>query len=209
MCGVREHGRAAVAFSGGRNVGRFFSALSRESVPWHLVHLFQVDERVAPEGSAHRNMELIHRHFLSEAPLPVENVHPMPVEMDDLALGAARYADELVRCCGVPPVLDLVHLGLGDDGHTASLVPGDPVVEVWDRDVAITRPYRGHRRMTLTFPVLSRAWNLLWVVEGTSKRAVVLRLVDADPDIPAGRVVQTRALLLADADAASGLPGDA
>ncbi len=207
--GVREHGRAAVAFSGGRSVGRFFSALSQESVPWRLVHLFQVDERVAPEGSAHRNMERIHKHLLSGAPLPVENVHPMPVDTDDLALGAERYADELVRCCGAPPVLDLVHLGLGEDGHTASLVPGDPVLEMWDQDVAVTRPYGGYRRMTLTYPILNRARNLLWIVEGTSKRAPVVRLVNADPHIPAGRVAQAQALLVADAQAASGLPGDA
>ncbi len=202
---VRERGRATVAFSGGRNAGRFFLALSRESVPWDLVEVFQVDERVAPEGSAHRNIELIHTHLLSEAPLSMENVHPMPVEMDDLAVGTERYADELFRRCGAPPVLDLVHLGLGEDGHTASLVPGDPVLDVRDRDVAITHPYRGYRRMTLTFPVLNRARNLLWVVEGTSKRAAVLQLVDAAPGIPAGRVAQAQALLVVDADAASRL----
>jgi 6-phosphogluconolactonase/glucosamine-6-phosphate isomerase/deaminase len=117
-------------------------------------------------------------------------MYAMPVEGPDLAVAAARYAEEL------PGVLDVVHLGLGDDGHTASLVPGDPVLEVVDRPVEITETYRGHRRMTLTFPALEQAASIVWIVAGTDKAPMVERLLAADPAIPAGRVPHQRAVLI-------------
>ena len=116
----------------------------------------------------------------------------MPVGDADLDAAAARYAATL------PRTFDLVHLGLGDDGHTASLVPGDPVLDVADRDVAVTQPYAGHRRMTLTYPVLDRADEVLWLVAGAAKTEPLARLRAGDAEIPAGRVRAPRQVLLAD-----------
>ena len=99
-------------------------------------------------------------------------------------------------------MLDLVHLGLGADGHTASLVPGDPVLDVKDRDVALTGIYRGARRMTLTYPIINRSRRILWVVTGSEKMEMLLRLRNMDATIPAGRIRQDRAVVLADRSAA-------
>ena len=123
----------------------------------------------------------------------------MPVTEPEVESAAAAYAGEL------PERLDLVHLGLGDDGHTASLVPGDRVLGVTDRDVALTGEYMGRRRMTLTYPVLDRAREILWLVTGEDKADVVRLLRDHDGSIPAGRVSAERALLLADEAAARSL----
>jgi 6-phosphogluconolactonase len=130
----------------------------------------------------------------------------MPVESPDLEAAAEQYARTLRSIAGSPPVLDLIHLGLGPDGHTASLVPGDPVLEVVQADVGVTNPYLGRRRMTLTYPTINRARRLLWLVTGSEKTAMLARLRGGDPSIPAGRVRQERALVLADR-AAAGEPG--
>ena len=126
----------------------------------------------------------------------------MPVDAADLDEAAVRYAQTLVDIAGSPPVLDLVHLGLGTDGHTASLVPGDPVLDVTDADVAITGSYQGRQRMTLTYPILNRARRVLWVITGEDKAAMLVRLLRRDPTIPAGRVRQDHAVVLADQAAA-------
>jgi 6-phosphogluconolactonase len=126
----------------------------------------------------------------------------MPVEFPDVAVAAARYGATLREVAGSPPVLDLVHLGLGPDGHTASLVPGDPVLDVTGADVAVTGVYQGRRRMTLTYPALDRARRILWLVTGGEKASVLARLRKRDPGIPAGRVRQENALVLADRAAA-------
>ena len=200
---VAERGRFVLAVSGGSTPGRMLRELSAEpGLPWQEVHLFQVDERVAPAGHPDRNLTQLRESLLVRVPLPPEQVHPMPVEDTDLEAAAARYAGELDAAAGAPPVVDLVHLGLGDDGHTASLVPGDPVLEVTGADVALTRPYAGRRRMTLTFPALDRARLLLWLLTGAAKAPTLRRLRAGDPSIPAGRVRRDAALVLADAAAA-------
>jgi 6-phosphogluconolactonase len=196
-------GLFACAVSGGSTPSRMLRALAAApDVPWDAIHLFQVDERVAPAGDPARNLTGLRESLLQRAPLPEEQLHAMPVEADDLASAAARYAGELARVAGRPPVLDLVHLGLGDDGHTASLVPGDPLLETSDADVGLSEPYRGHRRMTLTFPALNRARRILWLLTGTSKMEVLGRLLRGDSTIPAGRVRRDGAWILADRAAA-------
>jgi 6-phosphogluconolactonase len=198
---VAARGRFVIAVSGGRTPWHMLRALAGEDVPWAAVHLVQVDERIAPAGDPDRNLTHLRESLLPHAPLAEEHLHAMPVEEADAEAAARRYARTLARVAGTPPVLDLAHLGLGPDGHTASLVPGDPVVQVVDRDVAVTAAYEGRRRMTLTFRVLDRARLVLWLVTGADKAAVLPRLLAADPSIPAGRVRQERALLLADRSA--------
>lgn len=189
---VSERGRFMFAVSGGKTPWAMFAELTRQDMPWADVELFQVDERVAPDGDPDRNLTHL-REAIGDAPA---RVHPMPVDDPDLDAAAAAYATVL------PQRFDLVHLGLGPDGHTASLVPGDPVLKVTDALVALTQPYQGHRRMTLTYPGLTRADQLLWLVTGSDKRDALARLLAGDESIPAGRVLASRSLILADADAA-------
>jgi len=195
-------GRFVMAVSGGHTPWAMLRALAGEDVPWKSVHVMQVDERVAPAGDPDRNLTHLKESLLSHAPLPPDQIHAMPVEAADLDAAAAAYARTLEQVAGSPPVLDIAHLGMGPDGHTASLVPGDPVLSVTDRDVALTGVYMGRRRMTLTFPVLDRARRILWLVTGSDKAPMFPRLTTGDPSIPAGRVRSDSALVLADPAAA-------
>jgi 6-phosphogluconolactonase len=189
---VVARGRFTFAVSGGRTPWAMFDALRAEYMPWAEVELFQVDERVAPEGDPDRNLTHL-RESIGDAPA---QVHPMPVNYPDLDAAAADYAAVL------PQRFDLVHLGLGPDGHTASLVPGDPVLEVTDKLVGVTQLYQGHQRMTLTYRALARADQLLWLVAGADKRDAMAKLLAGDESIPAGRVRATRSLIMADESAA-------
>jgi 6-phosphogluconolactonase len=199
---VAARGRFVMAVSGGHTPWVMLRALAEQEVPWASMHIFQVDERVAPEGHADRNLTHLRASLLEHAPLPAGQIYAMPVEIPDLQTAAAKYAAELERIAGAPPVLDLVHLGLGPDGHTASLVPGDPVLDVTDRDVAVTGVYQGRNRLTLTYPVINRARVILWLVTGREKVPMYKRLQSADQSIPAGRVRRNNAVLLADSAAA-------
>jgi len=198
-------GRFALAVSGGHTPWIMLRALASEDVPWASVHVFQVDERVAPEGDPDRNLTHLRESLLQRAPLRPEQIHAMPVESHDLEAAPLEYAEVLRAISGSPPVLDLVHLGLGPDGHTASLVPGDAVLNVADADVALTGIYQGRRRMTLTYPVINRARRILWVVTGSEKAEALHRLSEGDTSIPAGRVSREQALVLVDRTAAGDL----
>jgi len=176
--------------------------LATRELPWDRTAVFQVDERIAPAGSPDRNLTHLHESLLAHAPLPPEHIYAMPVEATDMDAAVRDYARILEGIAGTPPVLDLAHLGLGADGHTASLVPDDPVLTVTDRDVALTNVYMGRRRMTLTYPMLDRSRRILWVVTGAEKVTMLPRLLAADPSIPAGRVRQEHASVLADRAAA-------
>lgn len=189
---VANSDRFTFAVSGGRTPWAMFAALSRR-MPWEKVTIFQVDERVAPEDDPDRNLTQLKGAL---PPGGAADVRPMPVWADDLEAAAELYAEAL------PDQLDLVHLGLGPDGHTASLVPGDPVLAVHDRDVALTGAYQGRRRMTLTYPVLNRARQILWLVTGDDKVDALRRLRAGDDSIPAGWISTDNALVLADAAAA-------
>jgi 6-phosphogluconolactonase len=189
---VADHDRFTFAVSGGKTPWAMFAALYGR-MPWEKVTIFQVDERIAPEDDPDRNLTQLN-HALP--PGGAADVRPMPVWAEDLDAAAAMYADAL------PDQLDLVHLGLGPDGHTASLVPGDPVLTVQDRDVALTGTYQGHKRMTLTYPTLNRARQILWLVTGDDKVDALQRLRAGDQSIPAGWISTGSALVLADAAAA-------
>jgi 6-phosphogluconolactonase len=205
---VAQRGRFTLAVSGGATPWQMLRLLAEEDVPWKHVHLFQVDERVAAAADPERNFTHLRKSLLDHAPLPEAQLYPMPVESGDLRAAALRYARTLAAVAGSPVVLDLVHLGLGSDGHTASLLPGDPVLAVDDADVALTgTDDAGRRRMTLTFPALDRARRILWLVTGFAKRDALRRLREADRSIPAARVRQDRAQVVADSDAA-GPAGD-
>lgn len=205
---VAGHGRFVMAVSGGHTPWQVLLALAKEPVPWNEVHVAQVDERVAPAGDPDRNLTHLRESLLDHALLPPGQIHAMPVEEDDLEAAAASYARLLQQTAGSPPVLDLVHLGLGPDGHTASLVPRDPVLDVADRDVALTGVYQQRRRMTLTYPMLNRSRRVLWLVTGTEKAEMLVRLQSGDVSIPAGRVRRDEALVLADRAAAERVRSD-
>ncbi len=234
---VAARGRFVVAVSGGRTPWLMLRYLAEQALPWDRICVVQVDERVAPAGHPDRNLAHLRDSLAGYQESPaapraeppaeprpeqraelrpeppteprVESILAMPVEEVDLAAAAGRYALELERVAGSPPVLDLVHLGLGADGHTASLIPGDPVLDVDDADVAVTGVYQRRRRMTLTYPIIDRSRGVLWVVTGSEKADMLARLRAADPAIPAGRVAQGRAIVIADRAAAEGLKAGA
>jgi 6-phosphogluconolactonase len=197
---VDARGELELALSGGKTPWAMIGMLGEmEEMPWEDTHIYQVDERVAPPGDETRNLT----HLVQMLSLDHQaTLRPMPVTSRDLELSAAEYEVH------VPERLDLVHLGLGPDGHTASLVPGDSVLEVDDRRVAMTgAPYQGHRRMTLTYPALAAARQILWLVLGEDVRDAVAKLLAGDTSIPAGRVQNDNMILVADEAAAGGPAG--
>lgn len=191
-----------MAVSGGHTPWIMLRELAAMTIPWRAVHVVQVDERVAPAGHPDRNLTHL-RESLLGVPIPPEQIYAMPVESSNLENAAARYAETLAKMAGNPPVFDLVHLGLGTDGHTASLVPGDPVLQVEDVDVALAGPYQGRRRMTLTCPAINRARKILWVVTGSEKAGMCRQLITGARSIPAGHIRRDRALVVADRAAAA------
>jgi 6-phosphogluconolactonase len=200
---VAARGRFIMAVSGGKTPWIMLRALAGEEVPWRDVHVFQVDERIAPAGDPDRNLAHLSASLLEHAPLPPQQIYAMPVESPDLEAAAKQYARTLGQVAGSPPVLDLAHLGMGPDGHTASLVPGDPVLDITDADVGLTGVYMGRRRMTLAYPVLNRSRRILWLMTGSDKVAMLPRLLEGDTTIPAGRISRDQAVVLADRAAAA------
>ena len=205
VAAVDARGRYVLAVSGGRTPWVMLRELATLDLPWPAVHIVQVDERVAPDGNPDRNLTHLRESLLGRAPAPNPHIHQMPVTQPDLTLAAVQYDATLRHIAGSPPTLDLVHLGLGPDGHTASLIPGDPVLSVTDRDVAATGVYQGRQRLTLTYLMLNRARRILWVVTGADKAPMLQKLSAGDDSIPAGRIRRAGALVVADAAAAASL----
>ena len=201
---VFRQGCFILAVSGGKTPWKMLRALADEDVPWEGMHIFQVDERLAPDGHPDRNLTHLRESLLGYAPLIPERIHAMRVTENDHEAAAAGYAMTIREIAGPKAIIDLVHLGLGADGHTASLIPGDPVLGVTDKDVSLTGIYQGRRRMTLTYPVINRARKILWMITGNEKSEMLQRLLDSDLSIPASRISQEHAMVLADKDAASG-----
>jgi 6-phosphogluconolactonase len=207
---VTRNGRCLMALSGGSTPAPAFQDLaSRDELPWDRVTILQVDERLVPSDDPARNLVQQEEAFGALGamwlPLPVDELLEVADTPDADARFAAiidRFCFELVETADDPPKLDLVHLGLGDDGHTASLVPGDPLVNQMRDYVGITEPYRGHRRLSLTRPVLDRARMVVWLVSGSSKAEPLGRLLAGDMSIPAGLIRPAHSVILADSDAA-------
>lgn len=203
---IAARGRFLLAVSGGKTPWVMMGVLARARIDWTKWHLFQVDERIAPAGDPDRNLTHLQESLLAHVSLPEENLHAMPVEEPDRTASTVLYAEALERMAGHPPVLDLIHLGLGPDGHTASLVPDDAVLGVRDRDVAITASaYQGRHRMTLTYPVLDRARAILWLIDGAAKADMLPRVKRGDTALPAGRVRNPNAVAIVDREAAAKL----
>jgi len=203
---VEACGKFTMAVSGGKTPWVMLRALANEQMPWKDVHVFQVDERIAPAGDPDRNLTHLRESLLAHASIPPDQIYAMPVEAANPETAAAQYAALIESVAGSPPVFDLVHVGLGPDGHTASLVPNDSVLEVSNADVALTGGlYQNRRRMTLTFPVINRARRILWLVTGAEKVPMLKRLLAADQSIPGGRVHQEHAVILADQAATAGI----
>ena len=190
-----------LAVSGGKTPWKMLHALADEDVPWEGMHIIQVDERIAPEGHPDRNMTHLRNSLIGHCPILPERIHAMQVEENDPEAASAGYARTIREIAGSKAIIDLIHLGLGHDGHTASLIPGDPVLNVTDRDVAVTGIYQGRHRLTLTYPVINRARKILWLVTGSEKSEMLQRLLHSDLSIPAGHVSHKNAMVLADKDA--------
>jgi len=193
---IAERGRFNFAVSGGKTPWKTLELLSDGGMDWSRTSLFQVDERIAPTGSLERNLT----HLVLSLPLICQAaIRPMPVGAEDIESATASYDYSL------PSQLDLVHLGLGPDGHTASLIPGDPVLDVSDRDVALTGgEYQGTRRMTLTYPVINRARKLLFLITGDGKGEALRLLLAGEHSIPAGRIANENSFLVTDIPVAQG-----
>jgi 6-phosphogluconolactonase len=199
---VALRGRFIFAVSGGKTPWVMLRKLTGEDVPWEGIEIFQVDERIAPEGDPDRNMTHLRECLLGFAPISPERIHAMEVNNKDPEMASANYAGTIRQINGPKGLFDLIHLGLGPDGHTASLIPGDPVLNETNHDVAVTGIYQGRQRMTLTYPVINRARSILWLITGNEKSEMLQRLLDRDRSIPAGRISQENAMVLADREAA-------
>jgi 6-phosphogluconolactonase len=195
---VAARGRFIMAVSGGKTPWLMLKALAYEDLPWENVHVVQVDERVAPAGHHDRNLTHLLESLLPFSSISEDHIHAMPVNSPDLESAAKDYVTTLCNIAGNPPVIDLIHLGLGSDGHTASLVPGDPVLNVKNKDVSITGIYQGTIRMTLTYPIINRSRKILWIITGTEKFDMLSRLMKGDTSIPAGNIRNDVAMVMTD-----------
>ena len=194
---VRERGSGTLAISGGNSPWGMFERLAAHALSWNAIHVLQVDERIVPLEHAARNWRRLLANGLTQR-VPEANRHAMPVEIEDSELAASRYANTLIGRAGDPPELDVVHLGIGEDGHTASLFAGDPLLEEKQRWVGVSRPYLKHRRLSLTLPALDQARSIVWFAVGSGRRDAVRRLLAGDVAIPAGRVNRDRAVCFTD-----------
>ncbi len=209
---IARSGRCLMALSGGSTPVPVFEELAGREVLWDRVTILQVDERLVPADDPARNLAD------QQAALGYLGATWLPLPVDELlarspsASGPEReraeltvldeFIADLVDLADQPPILDLVHLGLGDDGHTASLFPGDPLVDELRSPVGLTEVQNGVQRISLTRPVLDRARMVVWLVRGASKAGPLGRLLAGDLSIPAGLIRPAHSVVLADAEAA-------
>ena len=198
--------RFVMAVSGGWAVRTMLRMLGQEEIPWGGVYVVQGHERIGPTGNRDSNLPDVREALMEDTPIDPKNIYSMPVHLSDADAAAEQYANTLLGLCGNPPIIDLVQLELFSDGRTAALIPGDPVLEVMDREVAVTDVHEQRRRMTLTYPALNRSRLILWMVTGREKRCALAQLRAGDLAIPASRLSRDQALLLTDLEAAGELP---
>ena len=205
---AKQRGRFAVALSGGSTPKSLYSLLAsaefRDQVPWAQTHWFWGDERCVPPDDPQSNYRMVKEALLSKAPVPPSNVHRMAGEDAEPERAARRYEQELRTFFGGLPCLDLVLLGLGEEGHTASLFPGSPALEEQERWVVA--PYveklKSHR-LTLTLPVINAAANVAFLVAGAGKREILKQVTSSEGDLPAQQVRPKRGKLVWMADEAA------
>lgn len=200
--GQRLHGRSVLAFSGGSTPAPMLAHLATLPVAWGAAYVVQVDERVAPDGHPDRNWTMITENLLDATVIPASRLVPMPVTDEDLDAATIRYERRLQIVAGTPPIADVVHLGVGADGHTASLIPGDPVLKINDRWVAMSGPYQGRRRMTLTYPAINAARTIVWQVTSAEK-AGALREALEGRGVPASKIRRYDVTVVATTEAAA------
>lgn len=200
---VGARGRCVIAWSGGETPWNTLEELTTRNVPWHALQVVQVDERVVASADPLRNFTRIHALLCKRGRLDEAQLHPMPVERPDPDLAAREYAKTLAAVAGSPPILDIVQLGMGVDGHTASLLPGAATLKITDRDVAATEVYSGTRRMTMTLPCINRARAHCWIITGAQKAARLRELLAGREEIPAAKVTRDNAIVFVDAAAVS------
>ena len=202
---ILTKGSFTMAISGGKTPWQMLKILAKAKLRWEKVFLFQVDERVAPDGNEERNLTQLFKSIEGSGIMTRINVFPMHVISENLEEETKAYA-EAIEKVAENGELDLIHLGMGSDGHTASLIPGDSVCEVAGAAIAMTtQPYQGRMRMTMTYPLINRAKEILWLVTGEEKAEMLQRLLQQDPSIPAGKVNPTHATIFADKAAAKNL----
>lgn len=193
---ITKKGFFTMALSGGRTPWEMIKELATEDLPWEKVYLFQVDERIAPDGHPDRNLTQLFNTIQGTKLMTRLNIFPMHVITENLDQACDEYANHIKRITESGR-LDLVHLGIGTDGHTASLIPGDAVLEENDKNVALTSTsYQGRYRMTLTYPLINQAEKILWIITGEEKAEMLNRLLHQDPEIPAGKISQNHAIVL-------------
>lgn len=196
LAAIEARGRCVIALSGGGTPAPAFAELAARDLPWGQVVLTQADERVAATGSGLRNLT---RQMEAFAGLPVRWL-PLPVD-SPIDAGIVGFVRELGDLVGRPPIIDVVHLGMGADGHTASLVPGDAVLEELDADVALTDSYEGRERITFTRPLIDRARLALWLIRGKEKEAPLRRWLAGERSMPAGLLEPRLSVVVADESA--------
>lgn len=195
---IFDHGRFTFAISGGRTPWEMLKFLSKEKLAWEKIFIFQVDERIAPDGHPDRNLTQFFKTMEGSGLMTRVNVFPMPVTQENLEEACMEYSETIAQVKGGAP-FDLIHLGMGADGHTASLVPNDPICEVKDKDIAITTNlYQGRLRMSVTYPFIAKAKEIMWVITGEEKREMYHRFLDGDETIPAGIISKDNAVVFTD-----------
>lgn len=193
---IARKGHFTFAISGGRTPWAMIKELAKEDLPWEKTFLFQVDERIAPDTHPDRNLTQLFKVIEGSKLVLRLNIFPMRVNAEDLSEACADYESHINRMTGNGK-LDLIHLGIGTDGHTASLVPDDPILEVMEKGVDITgNAYQGRLRMSLTYPLINQAEKILWVITGEEKAEMLNRLLHKDQSIPAGKIDQHHAIVL-------------
>ena len=205
-----QRDRCSIALSGGSTPARAYCLLGQERLPWDRVDVVLGDERWVAADDSSSNARMLRRTLLADGPGHSASFHAVPtVELADAETSAAAFADLVAQLCpGEPPVFDLMLLGLGDDGHTASLFPGTEAPTVTDQWATVGRG-KGLDRITLTAPVLSAARQVIFLVSGAGKQEALKRLIDPDesPERTPAKLVQpeSEVVILADQDAAAAL----